>query len=229
MLSNYKKIFIVLILFSFCILLIQWITPKKVKLIADNITLENSIPKEFNSWRVVEANQLAIINVDDNSLVNKLYSQVLERTYINEKGNRVYLSIAYGAEQRRDMLAHFPEVCYPAQGFNIDKSKVSEIMLLGKQIKVKQLNTQRRDRFEDVSYFVRVGSKLVATRADQKWEAVKYGLQGVIPDGLIFRVSTIGENEGFKIHQNFMNQLFSNLDNKTIHFIIADYLLSEEK
>lgn len=229
MLNNYKKIIVVLILFSLSIVLTQWMTPKKVKLIANNVTLENSIPKEFNFWRVVEANQLAIINIDDNSLVNKLYSQVLERTYVNEGGVRVFLSIAYGAEQRNDMLAHFPEVCYPAQGFNIDKTKVSEIMLLGKQLKVKQLNTQRRDRFEDVSYFVRVGSKLVATRADQKWEAVKYGVQGVIPDGLIFRVSTIGEKEGFKIHQNFMSQLFSNLDKKTIHFITADYLLSEEK
>jgi len=227
MLSSYKKIIVVLILFSLSIALTQWMTPKKVKLIANNMTLEEVIPKAFNTWKTVDTNKLAIINAEDDVLVNKLYSQVLERTYVNENGVIVLLSIAYGAEQRNDMLAHFPEVCYPAQGFNIDKTKVRQIKLLNKQVNVKQLTTQRSNRFEDVSYFVRVGDKIVATRADQKWESLKYGMQGVIPDGLIFRVSTIGEKDSFKIHQNFLNQLFSNLDKETIQFIAADNLFSE--
>lgn len=226
MLNSYKKIIIVLVLFVSSLILTQWMTPKSVKLMASNITLDESIPKVFNSWKAVDANKLTMVNPEEDSLVNKLYSQVLERTYVDDNGTVVLLSIAYGAKQRDDMLAHFPEVCYPAQGFNIDESKTQPITVLGQNVDVKQLVTQRGNRSEDVSYFVRVGNKLVSTRSDQKWESIKYGIQGVIPDGLIFRVSTIGEDNGFDIHENFMNELFSNLDSEAIRFISADYFLS---
>lgn len=224
--SSYKSALVVLVLFASSMLLTDLMTPKSTKLMDRNVSLEEEIPKRFKSWKFVETNKLTMVNPQDDLLVNKLYSQVLERTYVNDQGTRVLLSIAYGAEQRNDMLAHFPEVCYPAQGFNIDSAEVNQIVLLNKDIDVKQLVTQRGNRFEDVSYFVRVGEKLVATRSDQKWESIKYGVQGVIPDGLIFRVSTIGESEAFKVHQNFMNELFSSLDKETIRFISAGYFVS---
>lgn len=220
--SSYLKPLTVIALFAGSMILTNLMTPQSVKLMANNIILEDSIPKVFGGWRSVDTNKLAMVNPEDDSLINKLYSQVLERTYVNQNGVVVLLSIAYGAEQRNDMLAHFPEVCYPAQGFNIDKAQISQLTLLNKIIDVKQLSTRRGNRLEDISYFVRVGSKLVATRSDQKWESIKYGMQGIIPDGLIFRISTIGEEESFEIHEDFMNQLLIGLEPEVMQFITSN-------
>lgn len=219
--KNYIKVIIVLLFIISSMVLTETLTPKKVALMKKDIILKSEIPKYFASWKSIHINNLKMINSAENSLANKLYSQVLERKFINADGIVVFLSIAYGAEQQKDLLAHFPEVCYPAQGFNIDTSEVKTIKIQNKKVNIKQLTTQHGNRKEDVSYFVRVGKNLVATRLDQKWESLKYGMRGIIPDGLIFRVSTIGEDNSFQIHQRFMNDLFDVLDPEVKTFLLT--------
>jgi hypothetical protein len=40
---------------------------------------------------------------------------------VNAGGSRIMLSFAYGGDQHGSLLAHNPEVCYPAQGFVLKK------------------------------------------------------------------------------------------------------------
>lgn len=51
--------------------------------------------------------------------LDKLYSQTLTRTYINNDGYRIMLSVAYGENQLSSDVTqvHRPEFCYVAQGF----------------------------------------------------------------------------------------------------------------
>ena len=83
------------------------------------IHLETMIPKRFADWKIDD--QVAPVQVDPQRLavLNRIYNQTLSRTYINAQGDRMMLSIAYGGDQSDSMQVHKPEVCYPAQGFQM--------------------------------------------------------------------------------------------------------------
>lgn len=218
-----RKSLVILGLFAAASVLTVWMTPKSTHSTSLNVSLADTIPSSFADWKHLDLPKLTVINPDDADYLNSLYSQLFDRVYINSENTMIMLSIAYGAEQRRNMLAHFPELCYPAQGFNIDDTQTMRIPLLAGSVDVKQIKTRRGNRFEDVTYWARVGKKLVASRSDQKWESVKYGLNGVIPDGLIFRVSSIGVDDGFALHETFINDLFASIDPVTQQFLASDY------
>ena len=89
--------------------------------------LDNVVPRQFGDWRELPAETAQVVNPQTKELLDKLYSQILSRTYINSQGYRIMLSIAYGDDQRGDLQAHKPEVCYPAQGFTLN-SKVDTLL-----------------------------------------------------------------------------------------------------
>ena len=84
------------------------------------IDLEDSIPKTFGEWRAELNPSGLVVNPQQTELLSKLYTHTLSRSYLNNKtGQRVMLSIAYGDDQRDSIQLHYPEVCYPAQGFQV--------------------------------------------------------------------------------------------------------------
>ena len=89
--------------------------------------LETIVPKEFGGWREIAQEGAQVVNPQTQELLNKLYSQILTRTYVNASGYRVMLSLAYGDDQRADLTAHKPEVCYPAQGFQLHSNAEDEL------------------------------------------------------------------------------------------------------
>ena len=59
-------------------------------------------------------------------------------------------------------------------------------------VRLTRLITERGKRFEPVSYWLRTGNEVATGIVDQQLIRLKYGLQGVIPDGALVRISTIG-------------------------------------
>ena len=104
---------------------------KPTALLADRlppIDLEAQIPRAFGNWRVDDRMSVRVINPQAETLVNKLYSQVLTRTYVDSStGERIMLSIAYGSNQSGSLQLHIPDVCYPAQGFEVLDSSLTSI------------------------------------------------------------------------------------------------------
>lgn len=49
---------------------------------------------------------MQVVNPQTQELLDKLYSQILTRTYVNAKGYRIMLSLAYGSDQRGALQAH---------------------------------------------------------------------------------------------------------------------------
>lgn len=219
---QYRKLVILLSLFIGASVLSKVMTPTSYIAKTAEVDMEKSIPLAFGDWKAIDSQSLQVVNPKEDGLESKIYNNVFEKTYINSVNQMVMLSIAYGSEQRDDMLVHFPDVCYPAQGFNIDAAETRFFNFKGAQIPVKFLNTQKGIRKEDVSYWVRVGDKLVVSRKDQKWESIKYGIQGIIADGLIFRVSTISEASAFELQKAFLRDLLSALDEKTVQFMLGE-------
>jgi EpsI family protein len=156
------------------------------------IQLEQMVPARFGDWQ--EEKQLvgAVVNPETAAMLKKLYTQTLSRTYINSQGERVMLSIAYGGDQRDGMQVHYPEVCYPAQGFQLEGMRQDVLSTGQGPIPVKRLLTvMGSQRHEPVTYWTTVGQQVVLGGIDKKLAEVRYALHGSIADGLLFRVSSI--------------------------------------
>src|SRR4030065_72730 len=74
------------------------------------IDLEVLIPKTFGDWKIDETIAPLIANPEQEAMINKIYNQTLTRTYVNPKGERIMLSIAYGGDQSDSMAVHKPEI-----------------------------------------------------------------------------------------------------------------------
>lgn len=183
--------------------------------------LEELIPYSFGNWKVDESLPIVLGSPDQDSLVNLIYSQQLSRTYVDSNGYRVMLSISYGDIQNKSTQVHFPEVCYPAQGFDIVDESYSDIVFEDYVIPTKRLETALRERREYVTYWIRYGDDIVLSRFQQKLKSIKYGFYGKVPDGLLFRVSTINLLDNYEVHNRFINNLLQNLDAVNTRFVIG--------
>ena len=155
------------------------------------IDLEVLIPKTFGDWKIDETITPLIANPVQQALINKIYNQTLTRTYVNSSGDQIMLSIAYGGDQTDDMAVHKPEVCYPAQGFQILKNATGSLSTGQGNIPVKRLVATQGQRIEPITYWRTVGDAVEVNSLKWKLQQLKYGLTGEIPDGLLFRISSI--------------------------------------
>jgi len=186
--------------------------------------LETMIPQEFGTWKIDAANTSSIVNPDTKGELNKIYDQTLARTYINTEGDRVMLSIAYGSNQSTDMHVHRPEICYSASGFEIGQMTKTLIISTTGRIPVMRLVAKQGSRNEPLTYWIRVGDTLTRGWIEQKLTAIGYGLSGIVPDGLLFRVSTISndEQDSFRIQQIFLTDLLQSLKKEDRHWLVGN-------
>lgn len=176
------------------------------------LDLERSVPKQFGNWQAIP-DRATVVNPQALTLVERLYSEILSRSYVNKNdGYEIMLSIAYGGDQRKEMAVHLPEVCYPAQGFRIVDNQVDKIDLPEGALAVRRLDTQLDAiRIEPVTYWAMVGEQQALGGLDQKLAALRYTLRGQIPDGLLFRVSSIDTHPdaAYRRHDEFIAELLA--------------------
>lgn len=158
---------------------------------APRYLLEEIVPKQFGEWRELPQRSAQVVNPQTQELLDKLYSQILTRTYVNAAGYQIMLSLAYGDDQRGGLQAHKPEVCYPAQGFKLVSNRQSTLATPFGTIATRRLNTTLGPRHEPVTYWLTVGDTAIQNRLEKRMVEIRLGLTGQIPDGLLFRVSSI--------------------------------------
>jgi EpsI family protein len=185
------------------------------KIAADDpaFRLENIIPHQFGDWHELPEQNLEIINPQQEETIERIYSQTLARTYVNNKGDAIMLSIAYGEDQSDTNQLHHPEVCYPAQGFQVLTDEPALIKTPFGNIPGQRLYTTMGNRAEPLTYWTLLGHKIVRGGTQSKLEQLKYGFHGLIPDGLLFRVSNLSTNRAYSyaLHEQFINQLLVNI------------------
>jgi EpsI family protein len=181
------------------------------------VVLAELIPIQFGEWRELPQSAAHIINPQQTELLNKLYSQTLSRSYATKQGAVVMLSIAYGESQSDGIALHYPEVCYPAQGFQVLWSRKEILDTNIGPIPVKRLMTSLGTRSEPVTYWSTLGDRVVYGGLNTKLEQLKFGFRGEIPDGLIFRVSSITRDakEGHELQAGFVRELVEALPTQT--------------
>lgn len=178
------------------------------------LDLESMIPRQFGDWRIDSSIAPIQVSPDVKAKLDQVYDQTLSRTYVNENGQRVMLSIAYGGNHGEGMQTHRPEICYPAQGFTIDKSLGRAVLqsLYG-GISVNRLVASLGARVEPITYWVVVGSTPTEFGLSMKLAQLRYNLTGTIPDGLLVRVSSIDRNEvgAYELQETFVLRLLDAL------------------
>jgi EpsI family protein len=175
------------------------------------IDLESVIPDTFGKWKQDMGQPTSIINPQQKEMLDALYSQTLSRTYVSDSGDRIMLSLAYGAEQNREMQVHRPETCYPAQGFQLTSSQKSQITTVFGSLPVMRLVAIQGVRHEPITYWIRVGDRIVRGNLELGFARVSYGLRGTVPDGLLVRVSSLSLDSeiAFQRHDQFIMDLLS--------------------
>jgi EpsI family protein len=173
------------------------------------LSLQLMVPTHFGEWREEPQRLVQLVNPQTQELLDKLYSEVLSRVYINSSGYRIMLSLAYGSDQRGSLQAHKPEVCYPAQGFKLHKNEPAELVTKFGAIPARRLLTSLRSRHEPVTYWFTVGDKAVEGKLQKRLVELRFGLTGRIPDGMLFRVSSIDTDSmrAFAMQEQFVQQL----------------------
>jgi len=175
------------------------------------VDLEQMFPAAFGDWKVDKFLPVQLVSPDLEQFLATIYSQTLSRTYINSQGQRIMLSVAYGGDQSDATRAHRPEVCYPAQGFQIIASQTGVVDTPSHPLRVRQLVAKAGGRVEPISYWITVGDRIALSGTEQKLAQLSYSARGVIPDGMLVRVSNIEANSAlaYQLHGSFISQMTS--------------------
>jgi EpsI family protein len=156
--------------------------------------LAKTVPPTFGKWKVAADQVSQIVDPATDELLKKIYKEVLSRTYVNEAGDRIMLSMALSANQIGIQQAHLPEICYRAQGFTVSEAKDGELMTAYGPIDVRRLTTSMRTRDEPVTYWLTMGEQVVRTQWDKRRVQIRAFLTGESPGGLLFRISSIDKD-----------------------------------
>jgi EpsI family protein len=173
-------------------------------------TLEKMLPESFDGWTVDRNVVSTIITGAQVDLMRTIYHDILSRTYVNAAGERVMLAVTYGKDQRADGAVHYPEVCYPAQGFRVLSNRLDSVMVAGQRQQVRRLQTSLNDRrMEPVTYWTTIGDYSSLDSFEKRLIEMRYGVRGVVPDGVLFRVSSIGPNSEreFELQARFIDSI----------------------
>jgi EpsI family protein len=171
------------------------------------------VPAKFGNWQQQDLSG-NIVNPQQQQLLDELYAEQVSRTYVSDRGYRIMLSIAYGKNQNDSFQVHLPEICYPAQGFQVTSSDRTVISTGFGEIPAKQLKTTyQSQRVEPVTYWTTIGNYAVQSGTDKKLKEIQYAMEGQIADGLLFRVSSIDPDlaRAFDMQKKFISTMMASL------------------
>jgi EpsI family protein len=191
----------------------------------DVFNIDKHLPTSFGDWKAVEGLNVVAPPPAD-SLEATIYNQEASRGFVDSDGHVVMLMVAYGESQSDRLQLHHPEVCYTAQGFRVSRTSATQLDYSPSSppLNVTRLVAEREERVEPISYWMRIGYD----NSNSNWtrQALKlgYGLRGWVPDGALFRVSTIGvpPELSFKIQDKFIHDLLNSVDPQTQEFMVGD-------
>ena len=193
--------------------LAAWARPTiKVSDLHPGFKLGELFPERFGEWVVDPHTPVVLASPDQQALLDKIYNQTLARTYVNRRGDRVMLSVAYGGDQSDGLTVHIPDICYPGQGFKVTDSRDSRLLVApGFVIPVRHLLTTLGQRIEPVTYWVLMGDEATISNTQRRLVSLRYGLQRLIPEGMLVRVSSINPDmaDAIATHTRFVAELIA--------------------
>lgn len=155
--------------------------------------LDGIIPKNFGNWKFETTSGLVLPPPD--ATADRLYDEVLTRVYTRSDGQMVMFLVAYSSVQDGLLQLHRPEVCYPVGGYQLSKTVIQPITLgTGDRVPARAFTASNAMRVEQVLYWTRLGSSLPTSWGEQRWAVVVENLNGLIPDGVLVRMSCVEQD-----------------------------------
>jgi EpsI family protein len=152
--------------------------------------LDRLIPTQIGNWTYRDSSGLVLPPPD--ALSDALYSGLVTRTYVAPDRLPVMLLVAYSNVQDGMLQVHRPEVCYPAGGYRLSPTAVEDVPNgVGGNIPANIFSADGVSRTEQVLYWTRVGGFFPTSWLAQRVAVLRANLDGVIPDGILVRVSTL--------------------------------------
>jgi len=182
----------------------------------DTIDLERVFPASFGEWRIDPETAAIAPAPDVQASLDRIYRQVVSRTYVNDAGERMMLTVAHGGDQGDALKAHRQEKCYEAQGFDITGLAHSRLEVAGRTIPVTRMVATRGERVEPVTYWFTMGDRVVLGRGERLRVQIESGFAGRVPDGMLVRISSLSPdaNGAFASQARFAETVFGNVGPK---------------
>ncbi len=176
-----------------------------------SVDLETLIPERFGAWRMEAQLDHLQVSPDVQAEIDKIYNQTLARTYRDDQGRFVMLSIAYGGDQSDSLAVHLPEGCYRGQGFDVTRARPWQLRFGDVEVPVMRLVAEKGPRVEPISYWVLIGDSYAYNRTNRKLAQLRYSLTGRVPEGMLVRVSSIGRDhdQAYALHQRFLEDMIA--------------------
>jgi EpsI family protein len=191
--------------------------PSKFLAEHDRVNLAHMIPEHFLEWHQDHQAISGIVDAQADAALRRLYDQNIVRTYMNTDGQRIMLNIAYGRDQASDQRLHPPEICYRANGFMLSDTRTARLNHAYGALPIKQFVGRIGPRNEPVTYWISYGDFAVVGEAQSRLAKIRYVFSGVIPDGILFRVSSVNsqaDSEAFALHEKFIKDLITSLSDQ---------------
>jgi EpsI family protein len=167
--------------------------PRRPTMMIGKDQLEKIVPLRVGGWSYETTSGLVLPPPDQ--LARLLYDQQLTRSYSSPDQLPIMLLMAYGSSQGGMLQIHRPEICYPASGFRLSETRITDIPLPdGHRIPSRSFSASSDTRVEQVLYWTRIGDMIPTTWTSQRLAVIRSNLNGAIPDGLLVRLSTVAND-----------------------------------
>lgn len=182
--------------------------------------VEDLIPHQFDGWRFEAVSGLVLPPEDQ--LRDQIYSQLLTRVYSHADGSAVMLLIAYSGEQDGVIQVHRPETCYPASGYRLTLNSPHPMPVApGRDVPARFIIAEGPIRSEQLVYWTRVGRFFPTRWLEQRVAVARENLAGVIPDGVLVRISTISSTDARPMLDRFAASLYTAVPNRMKDVLIG--------
>jgi len=154
--------------------------------------MERWVPNAVGPWRYVSSQGVVLPTADE--LQDRLYDNIVSRTYTAPSAPPVMLMLAYNSEQDGVLHIHRPEACYKAGGFALTPTRTGPVEIApGRSLDANRFAASAPDRVEQVLYWTREGDRIPSSWLGQKRDLLLANLAREVPDGMLVRVSTLAE------------------------------------
>jgi EpsI family protein len=158
-----------------------------------NNKLDKILPEKLGKWTFVSSSGLVVPPEDQ--LSQALYSQLLTRVYATESGTPIMLLVAQSASQTGILQIHRPEFCYTAGGYDLSPSRPHTVNLGRSTLPALSISASILGKTEQIVYWTRIGEHLPLSWRQQRMAVAMDNLRGIIPDAVMVRVSTYGNDK----------------------------------
>ena len=197
--------------------------PRRSENMLGSAKLDALAPATFAGWRFNTASGLVLPPADQ--LRDKLYSQLLTRVYVREGAPPVMLLIAYSGAQDGTVQVHRPEVCYPASGFRLTRIAEHVVPLApGLNVPSRAITATSDARSEQLIYWTRLGNHFPTRWSEQRTAVIAENFAGVIPDGVLVRMSVSGDGNGAPFLDSFARDFYAAVGQRMRRVLVGPVL-----